>query len=446
MSKPETNEKGLLACMINHPEQIPDILDRVGDPEDLFDDLNLQIILDSVLKVFNETDSMPMPRLEKELTEKFDQDPTKSFLDILNIYECETFESDWLNYVGPLISDRFRRRTIRQTSKFLTDLKNPKISDNQTCEWTLSELQKIAEGQLAVSKKTRKELFAEIFADMELAQTQPDSINGIRTGFPGIDSKLRGLRPGNVFVIGARPGCGKSSIAVSMMLENSFRNKIPSLFFSMEMSELELLKKMLHMVSGVRNRLFLERSEIDRVVNASLRLMDSPFTIDDTCGLSPGLMRARISRAVKTDSIEVVFIDYLQLMECKGANRQEQIGAISRQIKKMAKEFEIPIVVLCQLNRESEKSAGRPPRLSDLRESGAIEQDADAVGLISMDLAESDGTSIQAEFIIAKNRRGPTGNIDLVFKPETTTFETVSIYNHDEPHTTLESLADALDH
>ena len=267
------------------------------------------------------------------------------------------------------------------------------------------------------------------------------SITGLPTGFVDLDKMTDGLHGSEMIVIAARPGMGKTALAMNMVEHIAVEHKLPVAVFSLEMSSQQLVQRLL--CSRARVNLarvrdgFLSERDFPALQTAASKLAETRIFIDDTSSLSILELRAKARRLKSQHDIQVVFIDYLQLIRSTSKraqeNRQIEIAEISSGLKALAKELNIPIVVLAQLNRNPENRSGESkgrPRLSDLRESGSIEQDADLVGLLVREEFYVDGEEEKqaaegkATLIIAKQRNGPTGDVHLTFLKEFTRFET----------------------
>jgi len=269
--------------------------------------------------------------------------------------------------------------------------------------------------------------------------TNRDKLTGISTGYKDYDAMSNGLHGGEMTIIAARPSMGKTSLAMNIVENVAIGGGHPVAVFSLEMSSQQLVQRMLCSVAGIemqklRGGFLSEKRDFPRLTQAAAKLAESNIFIDDTPSLSVMAMRAKARRLKKKHDIQMIMIDYLQLMrsETKRAqeNRQQEVAEISSGVKALAKELNVPIIVLAQLNRSPETRAGsNRPKLSDLRESGSIEQDADVVGLLMREeyYAENDeergemaGKSV---LIIAKQRNGSTGDVNLTFRKELMRFE-----------------------
>lgn len=263
-------------------------------------------------------------------------------------------------------------------------------------------------------------------------------VTGVPTGFKKLDEMTSGLHSSEMIVIAARPSMGKTALAMNIAEHVAVDHNKPVGVFSLEMSSQQLVQRLLCSrarvnLQNVRNG-FLGKGDSNNLTTAAAAYMQSKMYIDDTAGLSILELRAKSRRLMDKHGLSLIVIDYLQLLKSPSRraqeNRQIEIAEISGGIKALAKELNIPIIVLAQLNRESEKRGDGKPRVSDLRESGSIEQDADVVGLLyrsayyAKDEEEKAEKGGEAELIIAKQRNGPTGEVPLTFRAEFTRFET----------------------
>ncbi len=266
-------------------------------------------------------------------------------------------------------------------------------------------------------------------------QRKGTHITGLATGFYEMDDLTCGLQRGEMVIIAGRPSMGKTTLALNIAEHIGVYEKIPVAIFSLEMSKQVLAERFLCSVSAVEAQAVrkgvLSTEHYQKLVEACGILADAPIYIDDSSALSPLELRAKARRLKNMYNVQCIFVDYLLLMQQgsgKVESRQQEISTISRYLKGLARELEVPVVVLSQLNRSPEGREGHRPRMSDLRESGSIEQDADIVMLLHREDYYHRGESEweenhSAEIIIAKQRNGPTGTINLTFRDKCTRFE-----------------------
>jgi replicative DNA helicase len=272
------------------------------------------------------------------------------------------------------------------------------------------------------------------FERLERIFSEGRRITGLATGYAGLDNETAGLQPSELVILAARPSMGKTALALNIAENVAVRNREPVAVFSLEMSKESLLLRMLASEARVDAHKFrtghMGRDDWNKITRALTSLGDAPLWIDDSASSTVLEMGAKARRLKRDRGLSLMIVDYLQLVvptnTGRGTNRQEEVSSISRALKGLAKELKVPVVVLSQLTRAPEREE-RKPQLSDLRESGAIEQDADVVLFINRpnfyktDLPEEDRA--KAELIIAKQRNGPTGNLNFVFLARHTRFE-----------------------
>jgi len=253
---------------------------------------------------------------------------------------------------------------------------------------------------------------------------------GLPTGYVQLDRKLQGLQPGQLVLIAARPAMGKSSFAVNIAQNIAIRGKVPTAIFTLEMTKEEVVSRIVSSEARIDSKKLkigdLNENEVNKYLDILEPLGNSPIYIDDTASISATELRAKCKRLKLEKNLGLVVIDYLQLMSASGReSRQQEISEISRSLKLLAKELEIPVIALSQLSRApDQRKDDHRPMLSDLRESGAIEQDADIVMFLYRDSQYNNAADNpnQAECIVAKNRAGETGTVELTWIGEFTTF------------------------
>jgi len=275
-----------------------------------------------------------------------------------------------------------------------------------------------------------REVLLSAFEKIEEIYRNQGKVTGIPTGFIDLDYKTAGFQPSDLILIAARPSMGKTAFALNIAQYAAVRQKVPVAIFSLEMSKEQLVNRMLcaeAMIDSQKLRTgSLEQEDWVKIARSMGPLSEAPIYIDDTPGISVMEMRAKCRRLKLEKGLGMIFIDYLQLMTAnrRFESRQQEISEISRSLKALAREMEAPVVALSQLSRACEARADHRPMLSDLRESGAIEQDADVVMFLYRDEYYHPDTEKknQAEVIIAKQRNGPTGTVDLIWLGQYTKF------------------------
>lgn len=285
-----------------------------------------------------------------------------------------------------------------------------------------------------------KDILFSAFERIEELYNSDGGITGIPTGFPDLDEITSGFQPSDLILIAARPSMGKTSFALNIAANASIRHNIPVAIFSLEMSKEQLVQRLLCSESNVDSHRLrtgrLEEDDWPRLARAMGPLSEAPIYIDDTPAISSLELRAKARRLKAEKNLGLIIIDYLQLMSGRGRieNRQQEISEVSRSLKALARELSVPVVALSQLSRAPEMRADHRPILSDLRESGSQEQDSDLVAFLYRDdyyNPETDKKNI-AEVIIAKQRNGPTGVIELAWLSKFTKFASIEKYRQNQ--------------
>ncbi len=279
-------------------------------------------------------------------------------------------------------------------------------------------------------------LMMEFMDRINFALTHKKPLLGIASGFTDFDKLISGLNPTALIVVGGRPSMGKSTLVQNLALHVALEQKKTVAFFSLETSSQELGERLACMLAGVSPKGFrsgmLSRQEAEKLLAAAGRIAETGLFIDDSM-LSPPEMKVRARRLKQERGLDLIIVDYLQMIQGKTGRseyRQQDVAEISRSMKVLAKDLRVPVIAVSQLSRETEKRGrGSKPQLADLRESGAIEQDADVVAFVHRDEyyePENDNVKGLAELIVRKNRNGPTGTVSLTFRGEVFKFENAS--------------------
>jgi len=326
------------------------------------------------------------------------------------------------------------RLLIKATTAIATDAYAQKEPAPELLDKAEQRIFEIAEQKIRQEAIAVKELIKSSIETIDTLYQRKGFLTGLPTGFTELDELLAGLQPADFIVVAGRPAMGKSSFAMSLAEHAAIDHKTPVAVFSLEMSKEHLVQRMLcsHARINAHNVRtgMLSASDWPKLTQAAGKLSESPIFIDDTPGITILELRAKARRLKARHGIGLLVLDYLQLMEEPGHadNRQQQISVISRNLKAIARELRVPVIAVSQLSRAPERRDTFRPRLSDLRESGAIEQDADVVLLLFREdyYNPSEENKGIAEVIIGKQRNGPTGTVKLAFIREYTRFETLA--------------------
>jgi replicative DNA helicase len=326
------------------------------------------------------------------------------------------------------------RELITTAAEITTDCFNTDVEAQEILDKAESKIFSVAESRIKNRFETMGQLLPHTFKEIE--EYGKGGFRGILTGFPVLDELTTGLQKSDLIIVAGRPSMGKTSFCLSIAANAAVRGKHPTAIFSLEMSKQQVAQRLLCAEARVNMHLLrsgkLSHRELPKLSLAAGPLYEAPLYIDDTPALTVLELRAKARRLKAQNSLELMIVDYLQLMGSVGdvESRQQEISQISRSLKGVAKELEIPVVVLSQLSRAPEQRTDRRPQLSDLRESGAIEQDADVVMFIYRDELYNkdlpDSEKIRAEIIIGKQRNGPVGTTKLAFLKDYARFDNLA--------------------
>ena len=342
-----------------------------------------------------------------------------------------------LSFYNDIVLEKF---LLRKVIRVCTDVVGRVYDYEGQVDALMDEIERdvlrISESRVQSQTISIKDLVKKAVNTIEDYHARQGALTGLGTGFTDLDKMTTGLHAGEMIVIAARPSVGKTSLAMNIAEHVALDEKLPVGVFSLEMTAESLVLRMLCSRARVNMRSvregFLAERDFPKLTGAAGKIAGAPLFIDDSSGLSILQLRAKARRMHQQYGIKLFVVDYLQLLHStakRADNRQQEIADISSGIKSLAKELKVPVIVLSQLNREVEREKGRPPRMSDLRESGAIEQDADLVGLLYRPSKEDDDSAerVEAEAInllIAKQRNGPAGeDVHLTFLRAYTRFE-----------------------
>lgn len=291
-----------------------------------------------------------------------------------------------------------------------------------------SEIFKLGEEKSGLDFVHLKDLTSPGLKKLEELYHRKISTTGIESSFPELDHLTSGFQPSELIVLAARPSMGKTALSLNFALHNALQGKKVA-FFSLEMSKEQLLLRLLSSYARI-NLSQLTNGQINdhqwgQVIKAAAKLSETPFFIDDSSAISPYEIRGKSRRLQAREGLDLIIVDYLQLMQLpwKTETREREVSEMSRLLKSFAKELRIPVIALSQLNRGVESRSNRRPILSDLRESGAIEQDADVIMMLYREDYYEGSNTNEAEVIINKQRNGPTGSVTLKWVPEYGSFE-----------------------
>lgn len=388
------------------------------------------VIYESIVELLNQDKPIDFITLQEKLREK-DVPPEISSLEYINDLVAAVPTSANARYYIHIVKEK---SMLRQLIHITEKIQNDCYAGNEDLETIFAETEKTV-FQLLQSQSTGdfvpiKQIVMTALDRIEKASRTQGNVTGIATGFIDLDYRMSGLQPSDLILIAARPSMGKTAFALNIVQYVAFHTKLPTAIFSLEMSKEQLVNRLFSLESRVDAQVLrngnLSDVDWENLIESVGVIGQSRLIIDDTPGISISELRSKCRKYKLEYDLELIIIDYLQLMSGSGKNdsRQQEISEISRSLKALARELHVPVIALSQLSRAVEQRPDHRPMLSDLRESGAIEQDADVVMFIYRDDYYNKDTENKnvAEIIIAKQRNGPIGTVELVWMPQYTKF------------------------
>ena len=439
-------EQGVLGCVLLSPNEcLGECVAKIKAGSEVFYDLRHRAIYETLVTMYDRKEAIDLITLQQRLKDK-QQLETVGGLAYLSSLPDAVPSAANLGYYLEIVLEKFLLRKMIATC---TDVVGRVYDHEGEVDALLDEVERdilhISEARVEASTNTIKELVHRAISTIEDFHQRQGMLTGVGTGFVDLDKMTSGLHAGEMIVIAARPSMGKTSLAMNIAEHVAIDLKLPVGVFSLEMTAESLVLRMLCSRARVNLRNiregFIAERDFPKLTGAAGKLANAPLFIDDSSALSILQLRAKARRMFQQYGVKLFVVDYLQLLHStarRAENRQQEIADISNGIKALAKELRVPVLVLSQLNRELEKDKNRKPRLSDLRESGAIEQDADVVGLLYRpsggddDDGGADQDALPVNLLIAKQRNGPTGDINLTFLKAYTRFESAAKISGDD--------------
>ncbi|MBW2146719.1 MAG: replicative DNA helicase [Deltaproteobacteria bacterium] len=426
-------EQAVLGSILLDNEMIPRVVEVIGE-RDFYRDSHRKVF-HGILELFERNEPADLITLTNILRDKNQLDEVGGPAFMASLVENVSTAAN-VEYHARIVKEKaILRNIISAATEIVSRGFQNSGNVDEYLDYTQQVLLRIAEQRIRPSFYPIKELIKSGFAHIEKLYERKEAITGVPTGFDDFDRLTAGLQKSDLVVVAGRPGMGKTTFALNVATYAAVRSHVPVVIFSLEMSREQLALRMLCSEarvdsSRVRTGMLSER-DWPRLTTAAGILSEAPIYVDDTPGLTSMELRAKARRLRAEHEMGLIIVDYLQIMSglSRSENRQQEISEISRSLKGLAREMDVPLLVLSQLNRAPEERKGRP-QLADLRESGAIEQDADVVCLIYRpelyDIkTDEDGNSLEnvAKINIAKQRNGPTGDFHLTFSKEFTRFD-----------------------
>ena len=421
-------EQAVIGCMLMDREAILTASELLTGAD--FYQQQYGVIFDAMVELYNEGQPVDPITLQNRLREKELPPDIVSMDYVRELLNAVPTSANARYYAGIVADKAILRRLIRANEEVANDCYLEKESTQDLLEQAEKKLFQVFQQRTGEDFVPVSRIVLEAVDNIEKAARLKGSVTGLPTGFQDLDYKTSGMHNSDLVLVAARPSMGKTAFVLNIAQYMAFRKGITVAIFSLEMSRVQLMNRLLSMETHIDSQDLrtgkLKDEDWIRLVEGSDVIGRSNLIIDDTPGITVAQLRSKCRKYKLEHDLGIVMIDYMQLMSgsAKADSRQQEISEISRSLKALARELDIPVVVLSQLNRAVEQRPDHRPMLSDLRESGAIEQDADGVMFIYRDDYYHKDTEKKdvAEIIIAKQRNGPIGTVELVWLPRYTQF------------------------
>lgn len=435
-------EQGVLGCVLLSPNDNMGVcIEKFHDNAEVFYDLRHQTLFGLLVEMYDSKEPIDLITIARKLRDRKLLDHAGGMAYVSSLMDAVPSAAN-LAYYLEIVREKYTLRKLLKTcTNFVERVHEHKGEVDELLDEVERDVLKINQERSESIIASMKDLVHKAINTVEDFHERQGMLTGLSTGFPDFDKMTSGFHGGEMIVVAARPSMGKTSLAMNIAEHLAVDQKVPVGVFSLEMTSESLVLRMLCSRARVNLRNvregFLAERDFPRLTGAAGKLAGAPLYIDDSAGLSILQLRARARRLAQQYGVKLFVIDYLQLLHStakRADNRQQEIADISNGVKALAKELDVPVIVLSQLNREMEKDKNRKPRLSDLRESGSIEQDADLVGLLYRPSSgddedqgsDSESESMPVNLLIAKQRNGPVGDVHLTFFKSFTRYESAA--------------------
>ena len=434
----------MLGCVLLSPNDcMGQCIEKLKGGAEVFYDLRHQTIYGALIELYDQREAIDIITLQQRLKDRQLLDQVGGITYLSSLQDAVPSAANLEYYLDIVLEKFLLRKMVHTCTDVVARVYDYEGEVDALMDEVERDILRISESRVQGGSPPIKQLVTTAIGTIENYFNRQGTISGVGTGFPDLDRMTDGLHGGEMIVVAARPSMGKTSLAMNIVEHVVLQQKLPVGVFSLEMTSESLVLRVLCSHAKVNLRSiregFMSEHDFPKLTGAAGKLSNAPLFIDDSPGLSILQLRARARRLWQQHGVKLFVIDYLQLLHSTARrsqdNRQQEIADISSGIKSLAKELGVPVIVLSQLNRELERDKSRKPRLSDLRESGAIEQDADVVGLLYKPSAgdDDDGVAVEEQqdgvpvnLLIAKQRNGPTGDVNLTFLKSYTRFESAA--------------------
>ena len=433
-------EQCLLGCQLLSPNEcIPQLLEKTEKPE-IYYDLRHQTVQSAITEMFKNRTPIDLISVQQALKEKQLLEQVGGIAYLCQLQDAVPSTADISYYLSIVLEKHVLRSLIQTCAAVVGRVFDYEGEVDDLLDEVERDIFKIAESRTTSPVKPMAALVDSSLKTLEDYFGRDGKIMGISTGYPDLDRMTDGMKPNELIILAARPSMGKTSLAMNIVEHVILVEKLPVAVFSLEMSAEALNLRSMCSLARVSLRSvrdgFMNEADFPKLAGAAGKLRNARLYIDDSAGLSILQLRSKARRMHQQHGIKLIVVDYLQLL-CSNTkrardNRQQEVSEISLGLKNLAKELKLPMIALCQLNRDIERRKGGRPKLSDLRESGSIEQDADVIGFLYRpavsddddEIDEADGLAVN--LYLCKQRNNPTGEVNLTFLKNYTRFESAA--------------------
>ena len=425
-------EQATLGALLLDWEAVGTVI-RYLRPENFYS-LQNQKIFTAILSLFNNGKTGDIITLTEELKLSGELDAAGGPGYITSLTDTVPTSAN-VEYYAKIVLELFVKRTlIKISNKIIAESHDETVESRAVLENAQKDIFELTDSNQTTYYKTAKEIIMPTIEVIERLYKNKKEYTGIASGLTDLDTMTSGFQNSELIIIGARPSMGKTAMALSMIQNISVHDKIPAALFSLEMSDMQIMQRLIAAEGRIQSQKLrtglLSLQELQKIQEAAGRLYEAPLYIVDTPNMKLLDLRAIARRLKMEHDIKIIFIDYITLITSENTliPRHEQIAEISRSLKSLARELNIPVVALSQVRRDAEQ---KEPTLADLRESGSIEQDADVVMFIHRDRksATEEQAALETKLIVAKQRNGPIGDLEIIFLPSYTKFENKAASN-----------------
>ncbi|MDR2110486.1 MAG: replicative DNA helicase [Spirochaetaceae bacterium] len=427
-------EQAVLGAMLLDDDAVVTAIQYLR-PGDFYSNANKRVY-EAILGLFNQGRKADIITVTGELRQNGELDGAGGPAYIASLTNVVPSSAN-ADYYAKIVQDcSLRRALLRISGEVGSKIFDESLESRIILDETQQRIFDLTEDRQTLTFRSAREIIPKAIETIEKLYNAKEAYTGVPSGLDELDALTSGFQPSELIIIGARPSVGKTALALTMAANMTIKKKIPVAFFTLEMSDMALMQRLISSEARIESNKIrsglLKPSDFHSLMEAAGRIYEAPFYIVDMPNMKLLDLRAQARRLRAQQKVEIIFVDYLTLISSENYQlpRHEQIAEISRSLKSLARELGIPIVALSQVRRDAE---GKRPNLSDIRESGSIEQDADLVMFLHRE-RESDkkpsdreqSTGIHTELIIAKQRNGPVGSVEIVFLPRYTKFASLS--------------------